>query len=440
MNFNFGIEFPENDGDEINALFMSETEIDSYISGQKAKNTRKKDVTDMNTFMRFCESIFERRKIEDIPENELDNILCQFFMKAKTMKGKLYEPDTLSGLRNSLQRVLVERGSRYDLREGLAFSKSRKVLSSRRKELTKLGKGNKPNAARAISTEEVDLLFESEYFGIKNAVSLQRTVWWYITQHFGHRARDEGRQMQFGDVKLEKDFSSGCEYVVWITERSTKTRNGERPLGHKRSFNPKAFPTATDRCPVKIFKEYVSHRPTEMCQDDSPLFLQVRYNVEYTSNKIWYFPKPLGKNSVGEFMSKARKMLENNSAGKISNHSARKTTVTNLLNRDINPLHVQQITGHKKLESLNNYNTASLSQQKKISNAISSGSDISASNQNNFIPQTFHQQQLSQNWNPITPIFQGASINNCTFNINFGPNIISPPRKRRRVVIEDDSQ
>ena len=231
MNFNFGIEFPENDGDEINALFMSETEIDSYISGQKAKNTRKKDVTDMNTFMRFCESIFERRKIEDIPENELDNILCQFFMKAKTMKGKLYEPDTLSGLRNSLQRVLVERGSRYDLREGLAFSKSRKVLSSRRKELTKLGKGNKPNAARAISTEEVDLLFESEYFGIKNAVSLQRTVWWYITQHFGHRARDEGRQMQFGDVKLEKDFSSGCEYVVWITERSTKTRNGERPLG-----------------------------------------------------------------------------------------------------------------------------------------------------------------------------------------------------------------
>ena len=31
MNFNFGIEFPENDGDEINALFMSETEIDSYI-------------------------------------------------------------------------------------------------------------------------------------------------------------------------------------------------------------------------------------------------------------------------------------------------------------------------------------------------------------------------------------------------------------------------
>ena len=83
------------------------------------------------------------------------------------------------------------------------------------------------------------------------------------------------------------------------------------------------------------------------------LFLQVRYNIEYTSNKVWYFSKPLGKNSVREFMSKARIILENNPSGKISNYSARNTTVTNLLNQEINPLHVQQISGYKKLESLN---------------------------------------------------------------------------------------
>ena len=89
--------------------------------------------------------------------------------------------------------------------------------------------------------------------------------------------------MQFGDLKIEKDFTSGCEYLVWLTERSTKkTRNGERPLGHKQSSNPKAFGTGNERCPAKFFKENVSYRPPEMCKDDSPLFLQVRYNVEYT--------------------------------------------------------------------------------------------------------------------------------------------------------------
>ena len=49
------------------------------------------------------------------------------------------------------------------------------------------------------------------------------------------------------------------------------------------------------------------------------------------------------------------------------------------------------------------------------------------------------QQQLLQNWNPITPIFR-ASLNNCTFNINFGSNPVSPCHKRRRAIIEEDSQ
>ena len=103
-------------------------------------------------------------------------------MKATTQKSKLYEPNTLTGIRNLLQRVLIERGSKYDLREGVSFAKSRKVLSSRKKELTKLGKGNKLNAAGPISTEEVDLLLQGEYFGMK----LQWTVLRYVTQHFGH--------------------------------------------------------------------------------------------------------------------------------------------------------------------------------------------------------------------------------------------------------------
>ena len=76
-------------------------------------------------------------------------------MKATTQKKKLYELDTLTGIRNSLQRVLIERGFKYDLREGISFVKSRKVLSSYRKELTKLGKGNKPNVARAIAPEKL---------------------------------------------------------------------------------------------------------------------------------------------------------------------------------------------------------------------------------------------------------------------------------------------
>ena len=264
-NFSFGVEI------KTSPEMMSEDQIQKYCNGQKAKNTVKKEISYLNVFTNFLDKLGEKRTIEEIPEKELDNFLSQFFIGVKTKKGKLYEPDTLTGNRNSLQTVLVERGSKADLREGSNFVQSRKVLGSRRKELVKLGKGNKPNAARPISKEEVDHLFLSNYFGISTPVILQRTVWWYITQHFGHRACDEGRQMTFGDVKIEEDFSTGDEYLVWLTERSTKTRNGERLLGHKRSFNPKAFATGTDRCPVITFKAFVSHRPLEMCQKESAL-------------------------------------------------------------------------------------------------------------------------------------------------------------------------
>ena len=361
---------------------------DAFILGQKAQATKYKDNSDLNTFTRFCFSIKETRNIENIPEVQLNNILCQFFINAKTKKGTFYEPDTLTGIQNSLQRVLVARGSKIDLREGAAYIKSRQVLASCRKELTKLGKGNKENAARSITPEEVDYLFDTGYFGTANPVVLQRSVWCFLTQHFGHRARDEGLQLKYGDIKVEREFRSGNEYLVWLTERSTKTRTGERPLGDKRAFNPKAFATGTEKCPVNFFKQFISHRPIKMCEDDAPLFLQVRYNIDYNSEIIWFYEKPLGKNSIGQFMSKARTILnsENANKGKISNHSARKPTITNLLNENINPLHVQQISSRKKLESLNQYNTASLSIQKQISNVISSGKSSSDTSLESSLP------------------------------------------------------
>ena len=368
-------------------------------------------------------------------------------MNAKTVKGTLYEPDTLTGFRNSFQRILNSRKSSYDLKIGIGFQNSRKILSSRRKELTKLGKGNKPNATRPLTDQEVNYLYDTGYFGIENPTSLQRTVWWIITKHFGQRARNEARQLKFGDIKLETEFESGSEYLVWDIERCTKTRTGECPMGHKRAFKPKAFENKTDRCPVKIYKIFVSHRPPTMLLDQSPFFLGVRYRLDFKSD-VWYLNKPLGKNSIGDFLSKASKILPQSSCSsrKVSNHSARKTCITNLLNENINPLYVSQLSGHKKLESLQSYNQASMNSQKHMSNILGDTDSRNLRNSQSTVTQEQEipmsiQQQLLNNWNPVLPsTFHGALISNCTFNINVYNNSKSPPSKRRRVIIEDDSQ
>ena len=45
--------------------------------------------------------------------------------------------------------------------------------------------------AQAIDEDEEDALFKAGEFGDSNPVALQRTVWWFLSLHFGFRARDE---------------------------------------------------------------------------------------------------------------------------------------------------------------------------------------------------------------------------------------------------------
>ena len=208
-------------------------------------------------------------------------------MKATSTKGKLYEPDTLTSFLNSFQRILDARKVGIDLKKDEQFLKMRQVLSSRRKELTKLGKGNKPNASRSLSDEEVDYLFASNFFGDMNAVSLYRAVWWVLTTQFGNRARDEARQMKVGDIAIVTNALTGKRYLEWDTERSTKTRDGARPMGHARAFNPKAHETGDSRCPVLLFKMFLE-KVTRIANFNYPPDLNYRkamFKIHHSESK-----------------------------------------------------------------------------------------------------------------------------------------------------------
>ena len=81
-------------------------------------------------------------------------------MTAKRKDGKEYEPGSLTSFQNTLQRILVDRGSKINIKTDTEFEKSPKVLASKRKELTSNGYGNHPNAARVLEQEEIDELYK----------------------------------------------------------------------------------------------------------------------------------------------------------------------------------------------------------------------------------------------------------------------------------------
>ena len=118
-------------------------------------------------------------------------------MNIRKKNGQEYEPDSISGFQRSIQRYLSEKGSSVNILKDKDFEKSRKVLVAKRKSLVhEHGKGNKPQAATALEDEEEDALFTTGEFGDSNPVSLQRTIWWLLSLHFGFRARDESRKLR----------------------------------------------------------------------------------------------------------------------------------------------------------------------------------------------------------------------------------------------------
>ena len=477
--------------------------VQTFINQNTATSTIYKNNSAemrLSSFIKTTINENDCRKIENIPATELNEIMCKFFMTAKkvnkssiTKLGELYQPDSLSSFQHAWQRLLTSRGSTVNLKTDKEFVTSRKVLAARRKMLTKSGLGNKPCATRPLTGYEVDLLYSNRYFGTHAPLPLQRNIWWKITISFGHRARDESRKLKFGDIKLGYDSETFQHYIEWDKERGSKTRTGESSNSHQRSFNPRAYETNDDRCPVMIYQQFLRHRPKASLTPDSPFFLQM-IPQDKIKNEEWYLNRPLGRNELGEFLSQTSNIIGSSSSSsrsKVSNHSARKTSITNLLDSNKNSLHVIQLSGHKNTESLNQYHVASNDTQRLMSNILnknkncddkidfsvsrsicSGGKDKSTPDEPS--PCSSKQQQIStisssnsskepNNINSgkqisfeasnmtlnssttrstedtVGSLFQGATLSNNVFNISIVNkfNNKSPPKKRRKYVIYD---
>ena len=206
----------------------------------------------MNVFQRFLNECGGKRKVVEIPPEELDSLLCNFYITAKEKDQSEYEPDTMPSFSLSIQRFLDDNNAEINILKDEEFKVSREVLKSKRQELRKQGKRKKPNATVALTNEDVERIFEENQFGVHEPEVLARTMLFLLTLHFGYRARHEARQIKFGDVALEKEEASGEEYLEWTTERESKTRHGDENE-RQRSFHPKAYETGDRECPVSCF-------------------------------------------------------------------------------------------------------------------------------------------------------------------------------------------
>jgi len=90
--------------------------------------------------------------------------------------------------------------------EGQRFRKTKEALVAKQKELEKERKGNKPNAARMLTDEEVDILYGQDLLGCSSSEALINTIWLNSIQFFGLRGCQDHRDMIWGDVEQDGDW------------------------------------------------------------------------------------------------------------------------------------------------------------------------------------------------------------------------------------------
>ena len=98
--------------------------------------------------------------------------MCEFINSVRTKDGADYEPPSLRSLLASFERYLKKNSYSASVMNDLVFQKTRKVLLSKQKELKKKGKGNKPNASIALTSDEVNTLYEKGLLGTRNPEAL----------------------------------------------------------------------------------------------------------------------------------------------------------------------------------------------------------------------------------------------------------------------------
>ena len=106
--------------------------------------------------------------------------------------------------------------------DGKEFRKTKEALIAQQKELKKEGKGNKPNAARLLTDEEVDILYGQYLLGCSLSEALINTIWLNNTRLFGLRGCQEQKDMRWGTVEREKiaDGTTFLEYKRALIQKT----------------------------------------------------------------------------------------------------------------------------------------------------------------------------------------------------------------------------
>ena len=347
---------------------VEEEELQSLKDKNKNSNTEKCTNTWINRFEKWQQTRGININLPDISPIELDSILQKFYAELRTEKGEEYEPASLRTMLGALHRYVKGKGYSTSIITSMEFAGSREVLNGKAISLREQGKGKMKRKADSISDEDEEAMWESGVLGHSSPKSLNQTIFFQISQHFGTRGCQEHHQINMEDLKIVSNPITGeVEYVEWV-EGITKTRQGGL-IKQQRRLPQRMFAVGGPKCPMVILQKIISKRPEEL-KARGPLYLTPLQCFD--GKEVWFSKTKVGVNKINSFL---KEMASNagvtKSNKRYTNHSVRKTTVRKLQRAGFSNDKISSITGHKSEQSIRDYAETDNIEHKNMSHTLS---------------------------------------------------------------------
>lgn len=273
----------------------------------RSRNTQCSTKWGMTVLRKWYQNRFQRpaTAIDLMSPAELDEILCEFYLNAKTCKKDPYTKNSLNAIRRSISRCLRGPPLRrpINILSDFQFPASnrtyREVCSTLEMEGKAITKHMVP-----IAVEDLLKLYQSSALRTSSPQTLLNKVWFDI-MFFLVRDGGGGRYTQRELTRESFSFSideHGRDFVSAVqNERRMYALPGD------------------PRCPVSAFQLYLS----KLNPSSNALF---QHPIPHPSTDIWYSTKPVGVNVLGSMMSKLSKEAQLSFI--YSNHSIRMTQIS----------------------------------------------------------------------------------------------------------------
>lgn len=279
------------------------------------------------------------KELVEMDDSELDKVLSTFIQQARNQKGGLYPGKTLYELVTSIQKHMELNHRRVHLISRESFPSLFYALDVTMKKSTSAGVGIHIKQAESVTPEQEEELWKQKVLDVETPNGLLRALFYIIGINFAIRGGQTHRQLSVDNFKIEQD-RTGQAYLLY-TEKVGKTRQGGLKDLKVQPHSARAYSSAIpERCPVRIFRKYISLCPAETLT--RALYLKPLKNV--TPSK-WYSKSPLGHSTLSNMVKDM--MSEIGCNGYFTNHSLRVSAVTRLMENGQDLKVVKAQTGHR---------------------------------------------------------------------------------------------